>query len=74
MFFRIAECDKLQKTMYKKQKDTLMINVEVLISFSRPGRLLKTQIFEKNAILPMEKHLRHSFLVLSNLTNLKEQL
>ena len=36
--------------------------------------LLKTQIFEKNAILPMEKHLRHSFLVLSNLTNLKEQL
>ena len=74
MFFRIAECDKFQETMYKSQKDTLIIDVELIISFLRPRRLLKTQVFEKNAILPMEKYLRHSFLVLSNLTNLKEQL
>ena len=37
-----------------------------------PRRLMKTKTFQKKAILPMERHLGQSFLVISTSTNLKE--
>ena len=38
-----------------------------------PKRMLETQIFEKKAVPPMENNLRQTFLVLSNMTNLRKQ-
>ena len=37
-----------------------------------PRRLMKTKTFQKKPILPMERHLGQSFLVISTLTNLRE--
>ena len=74
IFSQIVECDNLQEMIYKGWKDILTVTVVVKRSFLGPERLLKTQVFEKGAILPMEKFLCQAFVVLSTLTNLREQL
>ena len=42
IFSQIVECDKPQDPIYKRQKDILTINVQVIRVFLRPERLLKT--------------------------------
>ena len=44
------------------------------IIFLGPMRLLKTQIFEKNSILPMKKNFRLLFFVISSVENTTGQL
>ena len=71
---RIIECNKPQETIYKGPTGSFDNYCGGhRINFVTPTRLLKTQISQKKAVLPMEKFLRQCFFVLSMLINLNEQ-
>ena len=75
IFVRIVECGKPQETIYKSQKDILTINVEVKRPFFRTLDVVdNTNFGKKTAIFPMVNFLRQTFIVISTLTDLREQL
>ena len=73
IFPLIIESDKPRQTVFKGPQAILTITVAFIREFFGTNWLFKTQIFEKKEILPVKKHCGHFYLVVSNMTNVKEQ-
>ena len=76
IFTRNIECEKPQGTICKGPKDTMKITVEVIGSFLQHLRCCwKHKKLEKRYSFQWKKiHFSLFFLVLSNMTNVREQL